>query len=93
VTGTPTGGVVVAGNNDQFVLVVHALSSEPGRLDPSPTPPTSRRPPPTTTTPVNDETSTVTSNVVAVADLQVTKHGAGDRDGGDRHHLQHHRHQ
>jgi len=33
VTGTPTGGVVVAGHNDQFVLVVHASQQRPGRLD------------------------------------------------------------
>ena len=33
VTGTPTGGVVAAGNQDVFVLVVHALSADaPGSM-------------------------------------------------------------
>jgi uncharacterized repeat protein (TIGR01451 family) len=74
VTGTPVGGVVANGNQDEFTLVVHALPSDLQGTTISNTANV------TTTSAddddtVNDETFTVNSNVVAVADLQLTKSG------------------
>jgi uncharacterized repeat protein (TIGR01451 family) len=71
VTGTPTGGVVANGHQDQFTLVVHALSSDADGSTISNTATVT-----TTTTDdsaANDETETVNSTVTAVADLVVTQ--------------------
>jgi uncharacterized repeat protein (TIGR01451 family) len=75
VTGTPTGGVVAAGHQDEFTLVVHVLGG-------SVIPPTisSTATVTTTTTDDNntlpdDETTTVSSTVKNGADLRVTESG------------------
>ena len=73
ITGTPTGGVVAASNQDVFTVVVHALSSDPNNSTVTNTANVA-----TTTTdngPVGNFTSTVNSTVAAVADVHITKTG------------------
>jgi uncharacterized repeat protein (TIGR01451 family) len=74
--------MVVAGHADVFTVVVHALSSDANGSTITNTAAVT-----TTTTDdsaANDETSTVTSKVVAVADLAVTKMGPGVVTAGTR---------
>ena len=78
-TGTPTGGVVVASatNQDEFTLIVQALSSDANNSKIVNTATVT-----TTTTNTGTTASTVTTTVSSSADISVTKTGPASAIAG-----------